>query len=84
MQCIGKITWFLKTTEANRLKSLFSLSLLFLLAVAAKTKTMDDSFINDAGNNVTQAFSTYCRPLVGSGFPRHYRLRAPIVGTPGS
>ncbi|MGE0707269.1 MAG: 6-phosphofructokinase [Planctomycetota bacterium] len=48
-------------------------------AVAGKTKTMPDDFVNEAGNNVTQAFHSYCRPLVGSDFPRHYRLRAPKV-----
>jgi 6-phosphofructokinase len=55
-----------------------------LEAVAAKTKTMEDAFINEAGNNVTQAFHAYCRPLIGSSAPRHYRLRAPVVGSPGS
>lgn len=55
-----------------------------LEAVAGKTKTMEDAFINDAGNNVTQAFHAYCRPLIGSSAPRHYRLRAPVVGSSGS
>ncbi len=50
-----------------------------LEAVAAKTKTMADAFINDSGNHVTQAYHSYCRPLIGSSAPRHYRLRAPIV-----
>lgn len=47
--------------------------------VAGKTKHMPDEFINEAGNNVTQAFHAYARPLVGSGFRSHYRLRAPKV-----
>lgn len=47
--------------------------------VAGKTKHMPDEFINEAGNNVTQAFHTYARPLIGSGFTSHYRLRAPKV-----
>jgi 6-phosphofructokinase len=55
--------------------------LVALDAVAGKTKTMDDSYLNEAGNNVTQAFHAYCRPLVGTAFPRHYRLRAPKVGS---
>jgi 6-phosphofructokinase 1 len=33
--------------------------------VAAKTKHMPDSFINEAGNHVTAAFLSYARPLVG-------------------
>jgi ATP-dependent phosphofructokinase / diphosphate-dependent phosphofructokinase len=28
---------------------------------------------------VTEAFFSYCRPLVGSGFPEQHRLRAPRV-----
>lgn len=48
-------------------------------AVAGKTKHMPDEFITPEGNNVTQAFHSYARPLVGSAFPTHYRLRAPKV-----
>jgi hypothetical protein len=40
---------------------------------------MPDNFINAAGNNVTDAFLHYARPLVGSGFLQGNRLRAPIV-----
>lgn len=47
--------------------------------VAGKTKTMPDEFINAAGNNVTDAFKFYLRPLVGSGFPSAHRLRAPMA-----
>lgn len=47
--------------------------------VAAKTKVMPDEFINEEGNGVTEAFRTYLRPLVGSGFPGTQRLRAPSV-----
>ena len=47
--------------------------------IAAKTKVMPDEFINEQGNGVTDAFRTYLRPLVGSGFPTTQRLRAPIV-----
>ncbi|MEM9387713.1 MAG: 6-phosphofructokinase [Pseudomonadota bacterium] len=55
-----------------------------LEAVAAKTKTMADEYINDAGNQVTAAFHSYCRPLIGSSVPRPYRLRAPIVDAAAS
>jgi 6-phosphofructokinase 1 len=48
-------------------------------AVAAKTKTMPDEFLNSAANGVTDAFYAYCRPLVGSGFPETHRIRAPRV-----
>lgn len=45
--------------------------------IAGKTKVMPDEFINAAGNNVTDAFKFYARPLVGSGFPAAHRIRAP-------
>ena len=41
--------------------------------VAGKTKTMPRSFINRAGNNVTQAFIDYATPLVGE-LPKMERL----------
>jgi 6-phosphofructokinase len=45
-----------------------------LAAVAGKTRTMPDSFIDgDAG--VTDAFHAYLRPLLGSDLPRPNRLR---------
>ncbi|MCA9666079.1 MAG: 6-phosphofructokinase [Myxococcales bacterium] len=47
--------------------------------IAGKTRHMPDEFINAEANNVTSAFYRYCRPLVGSGFPSPYRLRAPRV-----
>ncbi len=47
--------------------------------VAGKTRTMPASFINRQGNGVTEAFRTYLRPLLGSGFPSTQRLRAPVV-----
>ncbi len=46
-----------------------------LASVAAKTRVMEDAFINEAGNGVTPAFHDYLRPLVGSGMPRIGRLR---------
>jgi 6-phosphofructokinase len=52
-----------------------------LKEVAGKTRQMPDDFINDEGNDVTDKFFSYCRPLVGSGFPESHRLRAPRVPT---
>ncbi|HEY8876162.1 MAG TPA: 6-phosphofructokinase [Roseateles sp.] len=49
--------------------------LLPLAAVAGKTRTMEDEFINAAGTDVTDAFRLYLRPLLGSGMPDAYRLR---------
>ncbi|PHS32066.1 MAG: 6-phosphofructokinase [Alkaliphilus sp.] len=50
-----------------------------LSEVAGKTKLMPDSFINEKGNGVTDAFKFYLRPLVGSRFPAAHRLRAPMA-----
>jgi 6-phosphofructokinase len=51
-----------------------------LEAVAAKTRTMDDAFIAETGNDVTPAFFDYLRPLLGADMPQAGRLRAPAVG----
>ncbi|MDK2866665.1 MAG: ATP-dependent phosphofructokinase / diphosphate-dependent phosphofructokinase [Clostridiales bacterium] len=53
--------------------------LLELEQIAAKTKHMDPSYINEAGNYVTEAFFKYAKPLIGSGFPHGARLRAQMV-----
>lgn len=50
-----------------------------LEAVAAKTKVMPDAFIHPDGNQVTQAFVHYLRPLLGSAFPSASLLRAHAV-----
>ncbi len=50
-----------------------------LEAIAARTRHMPEDFINPEGNNVTDKFFAYCRPLVGSGFPAPHRIRAPRV-----
>jgi ATP-dependent phosphofructokinase / diphosphate-dependent phosphofructokinase len=50
-----------------------------LEAVAAKTRVMDDAFINAEGNGVTAAFRDYLRPLLGSGLPQAHRLRGAAV-----
>ena len=53
--------------------------LLPLEAVAGKTRTMEDEFIDEKGTGVTDAFRMYLRPLLGSGMLDAYRLRpAPV------
>lgn len=47
--------------------------------IAAQTRQMPDEFINQAGNNVTDAFKFYVRPLLGSGLREPSWLRAPRV-----
>ena len=53
--------------------------LLPLSAVAGKTRTMEDEFITASGNDVTEAFRSYLLPLLGSGMPDAFRLRANAV-----
>ncbi|MBF0562034.1 MAG: 6-phosphofructokinase [Alphaproteobacteria bacterium] len=43
--------------------------------IAGKTKVMSDDFISPDGNNVTDKFLLYLRPLLGSGMPGAYQLR---------
>jgi len=50
-----------------------------LSLIAGKTRYMPDEFITPEGNNVTDAFKYYARPLVGSGFPQPSQLRAPMA-----
>ena len=47
--------------------------------IAAKTKYMPDHFINATGNNVTEDFIHYARPLIGDGFRQPHRLRAELA-----
>jgi len=47
--------------------------------VAGKTRHMPDEFINGDGNDVTDAFLRYCRPLLGTCLPETHRFRAPRV-----
>jgi len=54
-------------------------ALLPLAAVAGKTRTMEPEFISASGTDVTDAFRLYLRPLLGSGLPDAYRLRAAPV-----
>ncbi|MCU0727458.1 MAG: 6-phosphofructokinase [Planctomycetes bacterium] len=49
-----------------------------LSAVAKSTKRMVDEYINEAGNDVTEAFLRYARPLAGD-LPLMARLAAPKV-----
>ena len=53
--------------------------LLALEAVAGKTRVMEDEFIQANGTDVTEAFKLYLRPLLGSGMPDAFRLRAAPV-----
>ncbi|MBI3369705.1 MAG: 6-phosphofructokinase, partial [Burkholderiales bacterium] len=53
--------------------------LVALESVAAKTRVMDDAFIAPAGNDVTEAFGAYLRPLLGSDLPAALKLRAAAV-----
>lgn len=46
--------------------------------IAAKTKVMPAEFINEAGNDVTEAFRYYVLPLMGSA-PAATRLFSPVV-----
>ena len=48
-----------------------------LADVAGKTRHMPDEFINAEGNDVTDAFKFYLRPLLGSGLGSATQLRAP-------
>ncbi len=43
--------------------------------IAGKTRVMPQEFINTEGNNVTDKFLMYCRPLLGSGVPDVFHLR---------
>jgi len=49
-----------------------------LESVAAKTRHMDESFINAEGNNVTDAFLKYARPLAGE-MPTQDLIQVPKV-----
>jgi ATP-dependent phosphofructokinase / diphosphate-dependent phosphofructokinase len=54
-------------------------TMLPLTAVAGKTRTMEAALLNAAGNDVTDAFHHYLRPLLGSGMQDAYRLRPNVV-----
>jgi len=57
--------------------------LVALQEVAGKTRVMDDAFIADSGNDVTEAFRAYLQPLLGSDLPEAHRLRAaPVAKVP--
>ena len=48
-------------------------------SVAGKTRVMEDELIAPGGNDVTAAFESYLRPLLGSGLPGIARLEASAV-----
>ncbi|CDH43259.1 6-phosphofructokinase [Candidatus Contendibacter odensensis] len=50
-----------------------------LADIAAKTRRLPDEFINADGNNVTNAFRNYLRPLLGDDMPCLERLWAPAA-----
>ncbi|MBF0614692.1 MAG: 6-phosphofructokinase [Magnetococcales bacterium] len=50
-----------------------------MISVAGKTRIMPDMFINAQGTDVTDAFKFYLTPLLGSGMPDTFRLRAPRI-----
>ena len=50
-----------------------------LESVAGKTRTMEDELISESGTDVTEAFTRYLKPLLGSGMPDSHRLRASRV-----
>ncbi|MBF0165399.1 MAG: 6-phosphofructokinase, partial [Magnetococcales bacterium] len=50
-----------------------------MISVAGKTRVMPDAFITPQGTDVTDAFKFYLTPLLGSGMPDAFRLRAPRV-----
>jgi ATP-dependent phosphofructokinase / diphosphate-dependent phosphofructokinase len=58
-------------------------ALLPLSAVAAKTRTMEDTFIASSGTDVTPAFVDYLLPLLGTGLPAKAKLSAPAVPKAG-
>ena len=51
--------------------------------IAARTRPMPDAFITADGNDVTDAFRAYLRPLLGDDLPDLERLWAPMVGLGG-
>ncbi len=54
-----------------------------LEGIAGKTRLMDESFLAAAGNDVTDAFHAYLRPLLGADLPDAGRLRAAAVAKAG-
>ncbi len=67
------------TIKRTELDYAVNYELVDIAKVAGLTRHMEDEFINEDGNGVTQAFRDYCLPLVGSDFPEHYRFEAPAV-----
>jgi 6-phosphofructokinase 1 len=47
--------------------------------IAGKTKVMSDDMITTCATDVTPAFMTYLKPLLGTEMPTAYRLEAPHV-----
>ncbi|MCK5174154.1 MAG: 6-phosphofructokinase [Planctomycetes bacterium] len=49
--------------------------LIDLAKVANVEKKLPDNFINAAGNDVTDAFIEYCKPLIGDPIPDYFKLQ---------
>ena len=47
--------------------------------IGGKTRVMPDDFIAPAGNDVTDAFHAYLKPLLGSDMPQPQHLHGPQV-----
>ncbi len=47
--------------------------------IGGKTKVMPDEFLAPSGDDVTDAFRAYLKPLLGSAMPRPERLTGPKV-----
>jgi ATP-dependent phosphofructokinase / diphosphate-dependent phosphofructokinase len=52
----------------------FHTGLVDLAEVSSLERLMPDEYINDEGNNVTEAFYRYAMPLIGEPLPRYARL----------
>lgn len=62
----GKMVGFERTAGAYGIR----LTLLPLEQVMLEERHVPDAFINEQGNGVTEAFLTWCRPLIGDPLPR--------------
>ncbi len=51
-----------------------SFELVDLDRVANFERLMPDSFINKAGNDITEDFKKYCEPLIGNNFPEYFKF----------
>lgn len=75
--------WGSKTSGSVRIRrtGFYSVDydLIPLEDVAGKTRVMPDEFIAPSGNDITDEYRFFLRPLLGSGIHDVYRLRSPRV-----